>query len=128
MEMKKCVEFFHNGFGYGYDLGTLNKVIESLCGCKLVEEAKYVVQKLKGIVNPDGFTYKCLICGFCDVGNLVEGSKMWNLMVDEGFVVGINVVEMMMDTVLKSNRSWPPPSPLSVTTRCHLFPVVVRGG
>ncbi|MFS7951567.1 putative tetratricopeptide-like helical domain superfamily [Helianthus anomalus] len=94
-EMKKCVDFFHNGFGYGYDLGTLNKVIESLCGCKLVDEAKL---------------------------------KMWNLMVDEGFVVGINVVGRMMDTVLKSNRSWPPPSPLSVTTRCHLFLVVVRGG
>ncbi|KAF5778674.1 putative tetratricopeptide-like helical domain superfamily [Helianthus annuus] len=105
-ELKKCVDFFHvmNGFGYGYDLGTLNKVVESLCGCKLVEEAKYIVQKLKGVVKPDGFTYKCLICGFCDVGDLVEGSKMWNLMVDEGFVVGIDVVEKMMDTLFKTNR------------------------
>ncbi|MFS7950671.1 putative tetratricopeptide-like helical domain superfamily [Helianthus anomalus] len=95
-EMKKCVDFFHimNGFGHGYDLGTLNKVVESLCGCKLVEEVMY--------------------------SEVERGSNMWNLMVDEGFVVGINVVKKMMDTLCKTNRSWPPPSPLSVTTRCHL--------
>ncbi|KAI3812013.1 hypothetical protein L1987_16713 [Smallanthus sonchifolius] len=105
-EMKKCVDFFHimNGFGYGYDLGTLNKVIATLCGCKLVEEAKYIVQKLKDCVKPDGSTYKCLIYGFCDVGDLVEASKMWNLMVDDGFEVEIDAVEKMMDTLFKTNR------------------------
>lgn len=105
-EMKKCVEFFHvmNGFGYGYNLGTLNRVIETLCGCKLTEEAKYIVLKLKEWIKPDGFTYKCLIRGFCDVGDLVEASKIWNLMVDEGFEVEIDGVEKMMDTLFKTNR------------------------
>ncbi|KAI3729244.1 hypothetical protein L6452_17897 [Arctium lappa] len=106
-EMKKCVEFFHvmNGFGYGYSLGTLNKVIDALCRDKLAEEAKYVVLKLKDWVKPDGFTYKCLIRGFCDMGDLVEASKIWNLMVDEGFEVEIDGVEKMMDTLFKLNRS-----------------------
>lgn len=107
-EMRKCVDFFHimNGFGYGYELGTLNKVVDMLCGCKLVEEAKYIVQKLKdcGSVKPDGFTYECLIRGFCDVGDLVEASKIWNLMVDEGFEVEVDAVEKMMDTLFKTNR------------------------
>ncbi|XP_071698524.1 putative pentatricopeptide repeat-containing protein At1g26500 [Rutidosis leptorrhynchoides] len=105
-ELKKCVEFFHvmNGFGYGYNLGTLNKVVECLCQCKLVDEAKYVVLKMKEFVKPDGFTYKCLIKGFCDVGNLVEASKIWNLMVDEGFDVEIDGVEKMIDSLFKVNR------------------------
>ncbi|KAC9391495.1 hypothetical protein E3N88_45919 [Mikania micrantha] len=105
-EMRKCVEFFHvmNELGYEYNLRTLNKVIDALCGCKLVEEAKYIVQKLKDCVKPDGFTYKCLIRGFCDVGDLVEASKMWNLMVDDGFVVEIDAAEKMMDTLFKTNR------------------------
>lgn len=105
-EMKKCVNFFHlmNGFGYGYDLGTLNKVIDMLCGCKLVEEGEYIVKKLKDFVKPDGFTYKCLIRGFCDVGDLIEATKIWNLMVDEGFEVEIDVVEKMMDALFKTNR------------------------
>ncbi|KAK9052188.1 hypothetical protein SSX86_028816 [Deinandra increscens subsp. villosa] len=105
-EMKKCVDFFHvmNEFGYGYDIKTFNKVIDALCGCKLVEEAKYIVQRLKDYVKPDGFTYKCLIRGFCDVGDLVEASKMWNLMVDGGFEVEIDAAEKMMDTLFKTNR------------------------
>lgn len=105
-EMKKCVEFFHvmNGFGYGYNLGTLNRVIETLCACKLAEEAKYIVLKLKEWIKPNGFTYKCLIHGFCDVSDLVEASKVWNLMVDEGFEVEIDGVEKMMDTLFKTNR------------------------
>lgn len=105
-EMKKCVEFFHvmNGFGYGYKLETLNKVIDALCGDKLAEEATYIVKKLKHLVKSDGFTYKCLIRGFCDVGDLVEASNIWNLMVDEGLEVDIDGVEKMMDTLFKLNR------------------------
>ncbi|KAL4569483.1 hypothetical protein LXL04_025121 [Taraxacum kok-saghyz] len=104
-EMKKCVEFFHvmNGFGYGYNLSTLNKVIETLCGCKLADEAKHIVFRLKECIKPDGFTYKCLIRGFCDVGELVEASRIWNLMVDEGFEVEIDGIENMMDTLFKTN-------------------------
>ena len=47
-ELKKCVEFFHlmNGYGFCYSLVTLNKVVEKLCGCKLVDEAKFLVMKL----------------------------------------------------------------------------------
>ncbi|PWA52697.1 pentatricopeptide repeat (PPR) superfamily protein [Artemisia annua] len=101
-EMRKCVEFFHlmNGFGYGYDLGCFNKVVECLCKCKLVDEAKYIVAKMKGFVKVDGFTYKCLVCGFCDVGDLVEASKMWNVMVDEGFEAEIGCGKLGQARVL----------------------------
>ena len=64
---------------------TLNKVVETLCGNGLVEEAKFVVSKLREWIKPNGVTYKCLIKGFCDVSDLVEASKVWNLTVDEGF-------------------------------------------
>ena len=82
-ELKKCVEFFHsmNACGYKY----LNKVVETLCGNGLVKEAKFIVSKLREWIKPSGVAYKCLIKGFCDVGDLVEASKVWNLMVDEGF-------------------------------------------
>lgn len=105
-EMKKCVEFFHvmNGFGYGYKLETFNKVIESLCKSKLVDEAKHIVLKMKDFVKPDGYSYKCLISGFCDVGDLVEASKIWNLMMEQGFEVDIDGVEKMMDILFKTNR------------------------
>ncbi|KAM4099093.1 hypothetical protein ACJW30_07G129000 [Castanea mollissima] len=93
-ELKKCVEFLHfmNACGYEYSLETLNKVVETLCGNGLVEEAKFVVSK------------KCLIKGFCDVGDLVEASKVWNLMVNEGFQPDIDAVEKMMETHFKINR------------------------
>lgn len=105
-ELKKCVEFFHvmNGYGIEYSVETLNKVIGSLCGTKLVEEAKFVVFKLKESIRPNGVTYKCLIQGFCDVGDLIEASKIWNLMVDEGFDPCIGAVEKMMETLFKTNR------------------------
>ncbi|KAK7307062.1 hypothetical protein VNO77_39789 [Canavalia gladiata] len=105
-ELKKCVEFFHlmNSNGYEYNLGTLNKVVEAMCGCKLVEEAKFVVFKLKECVRPDGVTYKHLIRGYCDKGDLVEASNVWNLMVDEGFKPEVDAVEKMMETLFKVNQ------------------------
>ncbi|PON64677.1 Pentatricopeptide repeat [Trema orientale] len=105
-ELNKCVELFHamNGYGFGYSLGSLNKGVETLCGSRLVDEAKFLVFKLKDWIRPDGVTYRCLIQGFCDVGNLIEGSKMWNLMVDEGFEPEIDAVEKMMETLFKTNR------------------------
>lgn len=105
-ELKKCVEFFHsmNAYGFEYSLGTLNKVVETLCQCKLVEEAKFVVFKLNDWIKPDGVTYRYLIQGFCDVGDLIEASKIWNLMVDEGFQPDIDAVEKMMETLFKVNR------------------------
>jgi len=104
-ELKKCGEFFHsmNACGYEYSLESLNKVIETLCGNGLVEEAKFVVSKLRKWIKPSGVTYKCLIKGFCDVGDLVEASKVWNLMVDEGFQPDIDAVEKMMETHFKIN-------------------------
>ncbi|KAL7240660.1 hypothetical protein ACSBR2_006332 [Camellia fascicularis] len=105
-EMKKCIEFFHvmNGFGCCYSLETLNKVVETLCKSKLVVEAKYVVIKLRDWIKPNGVTYKFLISGFCDVGDLIEASKVWNLMVDEGFELDIDSIEDMMATLFKSDR------------------------
>ncbi|XP_048318683.2 putative pentatricopeptide repeat-containing protein At1g26500 [Ziziphus jujuba] len=105
-ELKKCVEFFHsmNGYGFDYSLQTLNRVVQTLCGCKLVEEAKFVVFKLKDWIKPDVFTYKYLIEGFCDVGDLIEASKVWNLMVDEGFEPDTEAVEKMVETLFKINR------------------------
>lgn len=105
-KLKKCVEFFHlmNGFGIGYKLETLNKVVECLCKDKLVEEAKFVTLKLKEWVKPDRVTYKWLIWGFCDEGDLIEASKIWNLMVDEGFELDVEVAETMMDTLFKNKK------------------------
>ncbi|PQP92683.1 putative pentatricopeptide repeat-containing protein [Prunus yedoensis var. nudiflora] len=105
-EFNKCVEFFRvmNGYGFDYSWETLNKVVESLCGSKLVVEAKFIVFKLKESIGPNGVTYRCLIEGFCDVGDLIEASKIWNLMVDEGFDPDIGAIEKMMETLFKTNR------------------------
>ncbi|XP_052173564.1 putative pentatricopeptide repeat-containing protein At1g26500 [Diospyros lotus] len=105
-ELKKCVEFFHvmNGYGWCYSLETLNKVVESLCKAKLVSEANHVVTKLRDWIKPNGVTYKYLISGLCDVGDLIEASKVWNLMVDEGFQPDVDAVEKMMETLFKTNR------------------------
>ncbi|XP_016433538.1 putative pentatricopeptide repeat-containing protein At1g26500 [Nicotiana tabacum] len=105
-ELKKCVYVFHvmNGFGYGYNVEILNKVVEALCRNKLDEEAKHVVLKLKDWIKPNGVTYRWLIYGFCDVGDVIEASKIWNLMVDEGFEPDIECVETMIETLFKNNR------------------------
>ncbi|PIN21947.1 hypothetical protein CDL12_05360 [Handroanthus impetiginosus] len=105
-ELKKCVEFFHmmNGFGYEYKVETYNKVVEVLCRNKLVLEAKHIVDKLRDWIKPDLETYKWLIYGFCDVGDLIEASKVWNLMVDERFEPGVDVVEIMLETLFKNNK------------------------
>lgn len=105
-ELKKCVQFFHlmNGYRCEYSVERLNKVVESLCRSKLVEEAKFVVMKLKECIKPSGVTYGLLVKGFCDVGDMIEASKLWNLMVDEGFEPGIDVFEKMMETFFKRNE------------------------
>ena len=79
-------------------------MVETLCGSKLFDEAKFLVFKVKDWIKPDRITYKCLIKGFYDVGNLIEASKMWNLMVDEGFEPEIDSVEKMIETLFKTNR------------------------
>ncbi|KAL3032928.1 hypothetical protein AAZX31_02G110200 [Glycine max] len=95
-ELKKCVEFFHlvNSNGCEYNLGTLNKIIEAMCKSRLVEEAKFVVFKLR----------ENLIRGYCDKGDLVEASKVWNLMEDEGFEADVDAVEKMMETLFNVNE------------------------
>lgn len=105
-ELNKCVEFFHvmNGYGFCYSLEVLNKVVENLYKGKLVNEAKFVVFKLKEVIRVNGFTYRCLIGGFCDAGDLIEASKIWNLMVDDGFDPDVGAVEKMMETLFKTNR------------------------
>lgn len=105
-EMKKCVSFFHlmNGFGYSYNVTTLNRAVETLCKEKLVEEAKYVVAKLRDCIEPDEVTYRTMIEGFCDVGDLVEAAKVWNLMMDEGFEVDVEAGKKIMETLLKKNQ------------------------
>lgn len=105
-ELKKCVEFFHlmNGFGYEYKVETFNKVVEVLCRNKLVVEAKHVVVKLRDWIKPDRETYRWLIYGLCDVGDLIEASKVWNLMVDEGLEPDVNTVDIMLETLFKNNR------------------------
>ncbi|KAF5188365.1 Pentatricopeptide repeat-containing protein [Thalictrum thalictroides] len=105
-ELKKCVEFFHlmNTHGFVYSLDRFNKVVETLCDSKLVFEAKYIVWKLKESIKPTGITYKYLIIGFCEIGELIDASKIWNLLVDEGFELEIDAVEKMMDTFFKNNQ------------------------
>jgi len=105
-ELKKCAEFFHfmNEHGCEYRVERLNKVVENLCKGKLVEEAKFVVLKLKDWIRPDGVTYGWLVKGFCDVGELIEASKIWNLMVDESIEPEIEVFEKMMETLFKRNE------------------------
>lgn len=105
-ELKKCVNFFHlmNEFGYLYSVKTLNRAVETLCKEKLVEEAKYVVSKLKECIKPDEMTYRTMIEGFCDVGDLIEAVKLWNLMMDEGFEVDIEAGKKIMETLLKKNQ------------------------
>ncbi|KAK7309855.1 hypothetical protein RJT34_06933 [Clitoria ternatea] len=107
-ELKKCVEFFDlmNSNGYRYNLRTLNKVVEAMCGggWKLVEEAKFVAFKLKEWIRLDGVIYKHLVRGFCDKGDFIEASKIWNLMVDEGFDPDVDAVEKMIETLFKVNQ------------------------
>ncbi|GAV73138.1 PPR domain-containing protein/PPR_2 domain-containing protein, partial [Cephalotus follicularis] len=104
-----CVHFFHvmDGFGYEYSVHRLNKVVEAMCasgGNNLVKEAKFVVFKLKEWIKADGVTYKLLIKGFCDLGDMIEASKVWNLMVDDGFQPDVDAVNKMMETLFKVNR------------------------
>lgn len=105
-ELKKCVDFFHlmNSNGLNYSLKTLNKVVETLCCYKLADEAKHIAFKLKPWIEPSGVTYEYLIYGFCEVGDLIEASKIWNLIVDEGFKPSFNAIDKMMDAFFRMNR------------------------
>ncbi|KAJ0021618.1 hypothetical protein Pint_31860 [Pistacia integerrima] len=85
-------------------LERLNKVVEILCSSKLVVEAKYLVLKLNEWIKPNGITYGWLIKGFCDVGDLIEASKIWNVMVDEGFISSVDVVDKMIETFFRINK------------------------
>ncbi|RDX67275.1 putative pentatricopeptide repeat-containing protein, partial [Mucuna pruriens] len=105
-ELKKCLQFFHlmNSNGFEYNLVTLNTVVEAMCKVNLVDEAKFVAFRLREWVRPDGVTYKHLVRGFCEKGDLVEASKVWNLMEEEGFEPDVDAVEAMMETLFKVNQ------------------------
>lgn len=107
-EIKKCVEIFHHVSAHDESLcsvDTLNRVVETLCGKKkLADVAKVVVWKLKPLVAPNEATYRCLIVGFCRAGDLVEASKVWNRMLDEGIEPGAESYEEVVVTMFKNNR------------------------
>ncbi|KAI4373359.1 hypothetical protein MLD38_011490 [Melastoma candidum] len=108
-ELKKCVEVFHlaNRNGWEYSLDTINMVVENLCRRKLVEEAHHLVVKLKkevAVLQPDAVTYGWLVKGYCEAGDLIAASKLWNLMADEGLEPDVWVCEVMMETLFKTNR------------------------
>ncbi|GAY44226.1 putative pentatricopeptide repeat-containing protein [Citrus sinensis] len=105
-ELKKMVNFFHimNDCGCEYSLEMLNKVVKTLCQRKLVVEAKYLILKLSEWIKPNEIAYGWLIKGYCDVGDLIEASKIWNLMTDEGFEPSIDVVDKMIETFFKINK------------------------
>ncbi|KAK1269538.1 putative pentatricopeptide repeat-containing protein [Acorus gramineus] len=101
-ELKKCVTAFH--LMKSYDLWTLNRVVETLCGSKLVEEAVFVVNGLKAWVAPNEVTYGFLVVGFCRGGDLVGASKVWNLIIGEGLEPDVGAYDEMVDTLMKQNR------------------------
>ncbi|KAL8160590.1 hypothetical protein V2J09_002127 [Rumex salicifolius] len=71
---------------------------------KLVDETKHVVVTLKDQIVLDSCTYKHLICGFCDTGDVIEASKIWNSMVDKGFESYVVAVNKMIETFFKKNQ------------------------
>nr|POE65517.1 putative pentatricopeptide repeat-containing protein [Quercus suber] len=113
-ELKKCVEFFHsmNACGYEYSLDTLNKVVETLCGNGLVEEAKLVIGWMckrgktaqaymmfdemheRGI-QVDNLTLASLIYGLLVRGRVreayrvVEGTEKLDISVYHGLIKGL---------------------------------------
>eukprot|EP00268_Persea_americana_P035367 TRINITY_DN3490_c0_g1_i5.p1 TRINITY_DN3490_c0_g1~~TRINITY_DN3490_c0_g1_i5.p1 ORF type:complete len:499 (+),score=89.54 TRINITY_DN3490_c0_g1_i5:985-2481(+) len=105
-EMKKCVEFFKLMHAQKLFDGveSLDVVVQSLCSAKLVAEARYLVLKLKSLVKPSATTHGFLVSGFCEVCELVDACKVWNLMVDEGLEPEVASYEKMMDAFFKCNR------------------------
>uniref|UniRef100_A0A7N0SVZ0 Pentatricopeptide repeat-containing protein n=1 Tax=Kalanchoe fedtschenkoi TaxID=63787 RepID=A0A7N0SVZ0_KALFE len=105
-ELKKCVELFHLAKSHGveYSVLILNKVLDTLCHAKLVDEAKFIVFKLGDFIQPDVHTFRSLIEGFCNAGDIIEACKLWNLMVDRGLGIDICSVEKLMETMLKKNQ------------------------
>lgn len=85
---------------------TLNVVVESLCSAKLAADARYLVLKLKALVQlePSATTYGFLVSGFCETDELVEACKIWNVMVDGGLEPEVASYEKMMDAFFKCNR------------------------
>ncbi|KHN29998.1 Putative pentatricopeptide repeat-containing protein [Glycine soja] len=73
-ELKKCVEFFH---------------LVNSNGCE------YNLGTLNKIIEA---------MWYCDKGDLVEASKVWNLMEDEGFEADVDAVEKMMETLFNVNE------------------------
>ncbi|KAL9690350.1 hypothetical protein QQ045_010748 [Rhodiola kirilowii] len=105
-ELKKCVEIFHlmNSQGVKYSVLILNKVIGTLCRDRLVDEAKFIVFKLVDFIKPDVITYRFLIEGFCNAGEVIEACKLFNLMADQGIGIDVCSVEKLMETMLKQNQ------------------------
>ncbi|XP_068667323.1 putative pentatricopeptide repeat-containing protein At1g26500 [Aristolochia californica] len=105
-ELKKCVEFFHlmNESGFCYRVEILNKVVETLCGQNMVDEAKHVIIKMKPWIKPSEITYGILVSCFCDRGDLVEACKIWNLIVEEGLQPEVSSSEKIMERFFKCNR------------------------
>ncbi|CAM8987449.1 unnamed protein product [Rhodiola kirilowii] len=92
---------------FGYAVLTsmvLNKVIGTLCRDRLVDEAKFIVFKLVDFIKSDVITYRFLIEGFCNAGDLIEACKLFNLMADQGIGIDVCLVEKLMETMLKPNQ------------------------
>lgn len=105
-EMKKCVEFFHlmHTQNLFCEVETLDTVVESLCSAKFVAEARYFISKMKLCIGPSSTTYGILVSGFCELGDLVEACKIWNLMEEEGLEPEIFSYQKVMETFFKYNR------------------------
>ncbi|KAI8031569.1 putative pentatricopeptide repeat-containing protein [Camellia lanceoleosa] len=65
---------------------------------------KIIHKMLLNELNPNSVTYKILICGHCQTGNIEEGFKLWEEMLSQGFQLNDISYSVLLSSLCKMGR------------------------
>ncbi|KAG0496464.1 hypothetical protein HPP92_001155 [Vanilla planifolia] len=115
-EMKKCMGIFKLMKLYDFQAGleTFNCLIDALAKAKLGKEAQELFDRMKGQFHPDLRTYTVLLYGFCKIKNLAEAGRVWNDMLDSGFIPDVVAHNAMLEGLIRGHQGLKESSCLSL--------------
>ena len=62
-------------------------------------------ETMREMFPPDAKTYTVLLLGWCKVSKLIEAGKLWNEMVDGGFMPDLASHNIMLEGLFKGKRT-----------------------
>ncbi|KAH9315652.1 hypothetical protein KI387_024279, partial [Taxus chinensis] len=91
-------------YKFRVNINNFNFLLDALGRAKLVNEAQMLFERMRDKFPPDAKTYIVLLSRWCKVENLIQASKIWNDVLDEGFKPDVLTHNIMWEGLFMGKR------------------------